>query len=229
LLAYQAKTNTYLAQHTLLIAPTNATTGAPPGFGYILITNAGNSLSAVGALADGVVFSQYAAIGENGAWPFYASPKSSEWILGWITNLYGAEMGGALTWTRAGSRTPGVYAGGFTNSTTAQGLLWDGATPGVAVIELTSGQLIVSDGGLTQPLVFRVMVNTNNALIKFGNLPTNSLSGSINPNTGFMNVTFGNGIGRDTQTAFGAVLQTSNSAAGFFTNKASAGSLMLLP
>lgn len=76
-------------------------------------------------------------------------------------------------------------------------------------------------------LVFFVAVSNNNALAKLGSLPTNSLTGSVNPKTGFLSVTFGNGNGKRTTTGAGAVLQASNSAWGFFTNATGAGLMAL--
>jgi hypothetical protein len=82
----------------------------------------------------------------------------------------------------------------------------------------------VSDGGLAAPLQFAVTVNDRNQLITNGG-PTNFLSGTINPKNGVLRITFGNGSGRATTLGVGAVLQSSNSARGYFLAPASAGAI----
>ena len=73
------------------------------------------------------------------------------------------------------------------------------------------------------------MVSNNNALVKLAGGSTNSLTGSIYPKTGLMSITFGNGAGRATTAAKGALLQNRNSAAGFFLGKTNAGLIFLQP
>ena len=94
-------------------------------------------------------------------------------------------------------------------------------------ILLTSGTLIVSNAD--QFLAFNVTVS-NNTLVKLGGVanPTNSLTGSINAKTGQLNVTFGNGIGKATTAGVGAMLQNSNTGAGYFVTRTNAGLIILL-
>jgi ATP:corrinoid adenosyltransferase len=65
--------------------------------------------------------------------------------------------------------------------------------------------------------------------VKLPGAPTNSLTGSINPKTGLLTVKFGNGAGKATTAATGAVRQNLNEAAGFFLGKTNAGSIFLRP
>jgi hypothetical protein len=90
----------------------------------------------------------------------------------------------------------------------------------------------IYSGGLLSNLTFNVAVsNENNAtsdtLVKLTKTPTNSLTGTINRKTGLLSITFGNGVKATTTVGMGAVLQNSNSAAGFFLNKTNAGSIFL--
>jgi hypothetical protein len=55
------------------------------------------------------------------------------------------------------------------------------------------------------------------------------LSGLITTNTGLLSVTFGNGSGRSTTTAAGAILQNQTNGGGFFLGITNAGSVSLLP
>ena len=73
------------------------------------------------------------------------------------------------------------------------------------------------------------MLSNNNDLVKLVGSPTNSLTGSINPKTGLLTITFGNGAGKATTAGTGAVLQNANTSAGYFLGKTNAGSILLQP
>jgi hypothetical protein len=76
-------------------------------------------------------------------------------------------------------------------------------------------------------LSFKVSVGENNALVELAGGPTNSLAGSINPKTGSLMITFGNGAGKATTAGKGAVLQNVTNAVGFFLGKSNAGPMVL--
>jgi|GEM_PF-3337840 hypothetical protein len=90
-------------------------------------------------------------------------------------------------------------------------------------------QLELSGGGLMPPLTFNVAVGKNNALVKLGKIPTNSLTGSINAKTGLLTVTFGNGAGRARTTGTGAMIQSVTNGGGFFLGRTNAGSMVSGP
>jgi hypothetical protein len=71
-----------------------------------------------------------------------------------------------------------------------QGSSWTNPLPHTAAIDLPSGQLAISGGSLLTNLTFNVMVSNNNALVKLPGGSTNSLTGSINPKTGLLTITF---------------------------------------
>jgi uncharacterized repeat protein (TIGR03803 family) len=79
----------------------------------------------------------------------------------------------------------------------------------------------------TTNLVFYVAVSNDNVLAKLGSQPANSLTGSINPKTGLLTVTFGKGNGEPSATGYGIVEQGSDAVLGFFTNASGAGLLTL--
>ena len=110
-----------------------------------------------------------------------------------------------------------------------QGSRWINPLPHNAAIDLASGQLEISGGSLLLPLTFNVSVSNNNTLVKLPGSPTNSLTGSINTNTGLVTITFGNGAGTATTAGKGAVLQNVTNAAGFFLGTTNAGSIILQP
>jgi hypothetical protein len=149
-------------------------------------------------------------------------------LIGWI-GLESGALAGNLTWIKEASRFTTLYTNGFTNMLSVQGSPWINQPPHTAAIDLRLGQLDVSGGSLLSPLSFSVAVSNNNALVKLPGSPTNSLTGSINPKTGLLTVTFGNGAGKATTSGTGAVLQNVTNAAGFFLGKTNAGSILLKP
>ncbi len=217
------------AEQTLLLSPPGgASANTPPGDGYALVTNHAGRVTLSGALADGTAFNQTVPASATGDIPVYASLyKNTGLLLGWInlTNGQAAPPTNLLTWIKKPSSATALYPGGFTNTLLVEGALWTNPPAHVPAIPVTSGLLVVSNSSLA--LTFNVAVSNNNALAKLGGYPTNSLTGSINPKTGLLNLTFGNGKGMSTTTGAGAILQTSNSAAGFFVTAAGAGLISL--
>jgi hypothetical protein len=149
-------------------------------------------------------------------------------VLGWIGLESGSPFGN-LTWIKPASRSTALYTNGFTNQVVVEGSPWTNRSPHTAAINLPLGKLDISGGNLSLPLSFDVALSNNNALVKLPGSPTNSLTGSINPKTGLLTVTFGDGIGKATVMGHGAAMQNSNAAAGFFLGKTNAGSIILAP
>ena len=217
-----------LANYTLLIPPgTNAPANSPGGDGYALITSHLGTVTLTGALADGAAFSQTVAESKTHHLPIYAAPYTNGLLLGWL-DLSGGAPAGSLTWICPATAS-GFFPNGFTNAVTVQSSAWTNPPPHTAAIDLPSGQLDISGGGLVSPLIFYVAVSNNNALVKLAGSPTNSLKGTNNPKTGLLTITFGNGNGTNTTAGTGAVLQNQNSGGGFFTNTANAGAFSLTP
>ena len=202
--------------------------GTPPGFGYLLLTNHAGAVTLSGALADGTSFSQAMPVSGNGDLPVYGNLYGSTGLLtGWI-GLESGSPTGTLTWIKPASRSSALYTNGFTNRVVLQGSVWTNPLAHAA-IDLPAGQLNISGGSLVSNLTFNVAVNNTNGLVKLGKIPTNSLTGAINPKTGLWTITFGNGAGKATTAGAGAVLQNVNSAGGFFLGKTNAGSILLQP
>ena len=213
------------AEYTALLLPN----GTPTGYGYMLITNHSGTVTLSVTVANGTAFSQSVPLSGKGDLPVYGDLYGGAGLLiGWI-NLEGGSPTGNLTWIKPASRSAALYPNGFTNLVSVQGSLWTNPSPHTAAIDLPAGQLDISGGGLLSPLTFNVAVSNNNALVKLPGSPTNSLTGSINPKTGLLTVTFGDGIGRTTVVGHGAALQNTNVAAGFFLGKTTAGSILLQP
>jgi hypothetical protein len=91
---------------------------------------------------------------------------------------------------------------------------------------LPSGTLVISSAGLDLTNFVSI---SNNTIIPEAGSAANSLTGTINPKTGLLTITFGNGSGKATTTGYGAVLQNSTNAGGYFLTKTNAGSILLSP
>jgi hypothetical protein len=213
------------AEYTAVMLPV----GTPPGYGYILITNHAGAATLSVTSADGTSFSQNVPLSGAGDLPVYGNLYGSTGLLlGWL-GLESGSPTGNLTWIKPASHSTALYMNGFTNLAVVQGSPWINPLPQTAAIDLPAGQLDLSGGSLLAPLSFNVGVSTNNALVKLAGSPTNSLTGSINPKTGLLTITFGNGAGKATTIGTGAALQNVNSAGGFFLGKTNAGSILLQP
>jgi hypothetical protein len=55
------------------------------------------------------------------------------------------------------------------------------------------------------------------------------LTGKINPKTGLLKVTFGNGTGTATTTGYAAILQDTTNGGGYFLIKTNAGAVLIQP
>jgi hypothetical protein len=216
------------SEYTALLLPSGAPL-SPPGYGYLLMTNHAGVVTLSGALADGTVFSQTVPMSGLYDLPVYGNFYGSTGLLiGWIGLESGAPAG-SLTWIREASHFSALYTNGFTNVDVVQGSLWTNPLPKMAAIDLPAGALQISGGGLSPSLTFNAGVSNNNTLVKLAGSPTNSLSGSINPKTGLLTITFGNGAGKATTAGTGAVLQDANNAGGYFLGKTNAGGILLQP
>ena len=216
------------AEYTAWVAP--ELNGSPPRYGYMLMTNHKGDFTLSVTLADGTSFSQAVPVSGAGVLPVYGNLYGGTGLLlGWI-GLKSGSPAGNLAWIKPATRSTALYTNGFTNlSLAVEGSPWTNPLPHTAAIDLATGQLDIAGESLRTNLTFNVAVSNNNALVKLPGSPTNSLTGSINPKTGLLTVTFGNGAGRATTAGKGAVLQHETNAAGFFLGKTNAGSILLQP
>ncbi len=226
LTAELASGGTNSAEYTALLSPA----GPLPGYGYLLMTNHAGAVVLSGALADGTSFSQSVPVSGAGDLPVYGNLYGSTGLLiGWI-GLESGSPAGNLTWIKEASHFSALYTNGFTNPVVAlQGSVWTNPLPHTAAIDLPSGELIIAGGGLLSPLTFNVALSNNSTFVKLAGSATNSLTGTNNPKTGLLTITFGNGAGKSTTAGTGAVLQNAASGGGFFLGKTNAGSILLHP
>ncbi|MGD1084879.1 MAG: choice-of-anchor tandem repeat GloVer-containing protein, partial [Verrucomicrobiota bacterium] len=225
LLAELAGTNLASAAYTMLLPPgTNSAVASPPGFGYATITNHAGSLTLKGALADAAAFSETVAETASSNLLIYAAPYSGDGLLLGRLTLTNGPPEGSLTWIKPASST-GLFTNGYTNVVTVESSLWTSPQAKTPALPLPNAQLLVSNAGLL--LSFHAAVTDSNALAKLGRIPTNSLSGSINPKNGRLTLSFGNTNGRAAIAGAGAVLQNQTNARGYFVSKTNYGSILL--
>jgi hypothetical protein len=224
------------AEYTILFSPsTNVSADSPPGDGYALVTDQAGLITLSGALADGASYNQTVPVSRTGDLPVYAvlytntAHPDPGLLLGWInlTNLQAAAPSNALAWIKKPSPSPTHYTNGFTNILFSQGALWTNPPGKTPAISLSNGLLVISNTDLN--LTFTNIAVSNNTLANLSVLPTNSLTGSINPKTGLLTLTFADGNGNATNRAYGVFLQNNTNAAGFFLTPTNAGSFNLLP
>jgi hypothetical protein len=224
-------------EYTMLFSPTLSANDSPPGDGYVLVTNHEGVVTLSGALADGTRYSQTVPVSQAGDVPVYASlctkaaSTNRGLLLGWInlTNLQAAAPTNTLTWIKQKQlfSSPTLYTNGFTNLLSTRGAPWMAPPAGTPALSFTNGELLLSNTDLF--LAFTNVSVNDDGLVDAGGLPTNSLSGSINPKTGLLTLVFGDGHGHATESAFGALLQDTTNAGGFFLSTTNAGYMELQP
>jgi hypothetical protein len=222
----QASTNQPTNQYTMLFSNVSGIT--PPGEGYAWISNNAGTAWLVGALADGTPFSQGISVSQFGDIPVYASLYNNTGLLiGWVnlTNMGASPPINTLTWIEQSSGGASLYPDGFTNTLSVQGSPWTMPPANTAAINMTKGDLLVTN--TSSNLDFTVAVLANNTLAKLGGDPPNSLTGSINRTNGLFSVTFGYGAG--TVKGYGAILQSQTNGGGYFQTATNAGELILQP
>jgi hypothetical protein len=185
-----------------------------------------------GSLADGAAFTPSIAESENQRVPFYATPYTNGGLLlGWLELSNGAPAG-TLTWIRPAAAS-GLFTDGYTNIIAVQSSAWTNLwTNGTKTnsIPYSSGELLISNGFLAEPLEFYLLLSTNDTFTKQANgNPTNSITGSIVPKTGLLSITFGNGNGTNTTSGTGAMLQNTSAGNGYFMTPTNAGSIQFVP
>ncbi len=223
-----ARTSSTTNYTMLMLPPTNelANMMSPPGYSYALIADHGGLVTLSGGLADGTTFSQTVPASPSNDVPVYVSLYGKTGFLsGWLnlTNLDNSSILDGLTWIK-GTPTHAslLFPNGFTNRLLTEGSTWVNPASITLVQPIT---LAISSASLD--LNYTVVVADNNKLVNASNTAPNSLTGTINLNTGLLQITFGNGNGNSTTRAYGAMLQSTTNAGGYFVTKTNAGSIIL--
>jgi hypothetical protein len=227
-----AAATTGTTNYTLLMAPsTNAPTNIviPTGYGYALISDHEGTVTLSGGLADGTTFSQTVPASQSKNVPVYVSMYAKTgFLFGWLnlTNLGGTNAADELMWIKGVPAHPTLlFPDGFTNLLPTAGSIWTNLS---AITLPTNNTLAISNAGLD--LNYTLAVSDEDKLVTAPgatNSSTNSLTGTINLKTGLLQITFGNGDGKATTKGYGAMLQDTTNAGGYFVIGTNAGSIIL--
>ncbi len=212
------------AEYTMLIPPdiNNAPPDASPGgAGYALITNSAGTaghpstgkVTITGALADGTAFNQTVPVSQDGYVPIYANLAGGKGLLtGWINLATTDAADVSLTWIHP-QHSSGLYKRGFTNKLAANQIpLSPWTHPLANTLMATNLSFLDTMNDPNTSMDFTLTISKNFALSEVTDLKL--LSGSINPKTGLVTVTIGNGSSK--LTGHGVMMLNSTSGGGYF-------------
>jgi hypothetical protein len=136
-------------------------------------------------------------------------------LLGWI-NVETNTNGTGLTWLRPTNKT-GFFKAGFTNIIPAVEIsTW--TNPPISLTNLTNITLVISDSITNPTALFEAGVTISNKAYAVHQVSgAGKVTGSVNPKTGLLKVTFGGDTGKKTN-AFGVFLQNTITSANTTTN-----------
>jgi hypothetical protein len=223
--------------YTVLLPQDMSVAGAPPSYGYALITNTGSTINLGGALSDGTPFSRSEPINEQNQFPVYANLyKNPGLLLGQLSlevpGIPGqAPPTGSLTWIKPEQKT-GLYTNGFETELVVDGSPWSNSEAVLTNIFSTNAQLTLAGGGLASNLVWTVQLTSSNTLRVLSG-PTNFISASINRTNGLLTLAYRATGVRTNATASGTFLQNINfdAGGGFFLlpGATNTGTITLVP
>jgi cyclophilin family peptidyl-prolyl cis-trans isomerase len=201
---------------SFLISPIASVTGY--GFGSATIDTRGK-IKMTATLADGTAIKQTSALLAGDAWPFYASAKAGRKVtLGYAffdtNNVFHAD----LRWfdrSFPGNTNQVAQLDGSPYVPPSQGRLF----------RWTNGVMSLSGGGLQAAIFANLQLNDNGSFT-FPSNPNNIQLGIPDAN-GLITGSFTHPVTSALTSFRGAVLQSSNMAAGFFLNGATSGAFVI--
>jgi uncharacterized repeat protein (TIGR02543 family) len=212
-------------KYTLILPGTNSETlPGGNGFGAVNVT-AGGSVSLSGTLGDGTKVTPTANVSETGFWPVYFSLDGGNgMLLGWLTFTIEPtfDIDGLLYWFKPAEPASALYKAGFTNQIEAVGSAYSFKS-GEPVLDLTSGYVLLQEGGLAESISNQFTLAPNNTVTG-----SDKLKLIFAPSTGLFQGSVTNGSGK-TISITGAVLQKQTNGFGQFINGEQSGSVNLAP
>lgn len=196
--------------------PLNADHGVTDGSGFGTMTvDAKGRIKIAGALADNIAIKEKTALLSRDNWPFYFSAKKSDSIFGMATftsNTFSAD----LKWFGPN------FPGGTNLNAKLIGSLY---RPQAPLFDWVNGTITLSGGGLSAPISSDVVLNDDGSFTVASN--TNNIQLSVAGATGLVTGSFTHPVSNVITPLQGAVLQSSNSAAGFFPDSPRNGGFVL--
>jgi hypothetical protein len=216
-----------LGKYTMIIPGNGDGSTAPGGdsFATVSVDKFGR-IRMVGSLADGTRVMQSSTTSSDAVWPLYVPLYGGQGLL-WsfilFTNSVQGDLGGDLTWVKTNVAKAKFYPNGFIVETNAWGSSYQNPGPGQNPLNLASANLVLTGGGLSQPV--------SNSLAFTGNRGTSSSGGkaslTFNPGVGTFS---GRVAGQPKPIVYnGVALQVSNYASGFFLGTSQSGRVTVSP
>jgi hypothetical protein len=217
-------------RYTLILPGAEDSTAAPGGtsIGTLTVTT-GGQIRFAGSLADGTKVTQSAILSGREQWPLYASLYGGQGsLIGWLTFNPEAEddIYGPVSWFKLPAARSRNYKDGFTLNTTALGSAFQSArnTP---VLSLADGQLVLEGGGLAEPIVEGVSLNTRNQFTS--STGNKNVKLTVTPTTGLIKGNLPVTGSRQKLAINAVVLQKQGYAAGYFLNGSQSGAVTIEP
>ncbi len=227
--AVYSKTNPapQAGKYTLLIPGGDGSPAQPggDGFGTAAVDGLGN-VTFSGTLADGTKVSQKTFASGLGEWPLYGSLYSGNgMVLGWLTftNQATNDITGLVDWIKLPKPGAKLYPAGFTNSTEVLGSRYV-FTNGIPVLNLSTGQVWLANGNLTQSFTNQIVLGANNKVTG-----TNKLSLAITSASGLFKGTVPNPVSGKSVSFQGIILEKQNFGGGFFLGTNQSGRVFIGP
>jgi hypothetical protein len=195
--------------------PASETEPGGDSFATVVVDKAGR-IRVAGTLADGTSISRSGLVTKGGGWALFAPLYAGQGSLAGGLNFVATgsnDLAGAVSWTKAAMPAAKYYPSGFFVQTSASGAVYTRPPAGRAVLALSSGQVVLSGGDLTQTLTSQITIGGNNQVTAVGG---NQLNLSISPSTGlFRGAALDPATGKKLSLS-GVVLQKSSFGSGFF-------------
>lgn len=227
---FNAKTNQapQAGRYTLVLPGADNSSEEPGGasFGTLTIGTAGQVNLAV-SLADGTKASQSSALSKYGQWPLYLSLYSGKGsVLSWmtVTNAPSHVLGGQLVWIKPSSASAKYYPKGFQAQPFAFGAFYQAPTGTNKVLDLTTAQIVLNSGGLTNSMVGQFALGAKSRVTT-----TNKLSLSFAPSSGLFSGSLKTADHPKAIIFTGVVMQNQTNGIGYFLGTNQSGSVRLTP
>lgn len=209
--------------YTMVVEPGNGTMGN--GIGTAKVDTLGNVQWSM-TLPDGTQVGEKTTLSESGSWPLYAAPYSSRGVvIGWM-QFNGAPsdgFDGQCVWTKPGG-ADAPYPGGLTNALTVLGSSYE--APPVAYRNFGTSELVLSGGGLANPITNSVTWGPNNKIV---NNSPNKLSLTLTPASGLFKGTVVDPASGKSVPFQGVLFEEGNVGLGFFPGGNQSGAVSFAP
>jgi hypothetical protein len=215
--------------YTLVLSGSDNSSVAPGGTGYAkVVVKPGGAVNLVGVLGDGTAVSQAVPLSGSGSWPLYLRLYSAQGsVLGWLSVDQQAadDISGSTVWFKSPMDAAKTYHSGFAMESEAVGSVYR-FEKGVPVLDFAEGQVRVENGGVSEPVINRVLLDEKS---RVSNLDDSKAAITINKNNGlFKGRVMNPDTGKYIQLR-GVVLQSRNHGSGFFIGDTQTGPVYLGP